>query len=258
MKKHIICLYFLLIITLNNVKSQSLEQILEKHYEAVGVKNVNAIKTIRYRGIFDNSYLKEFVLSKKTDKKALYPKFTLSIINNQAYKLLVAGTFGQEVYSFVDGAYWKDMGGSLPELWNPANIERLKIHLFTDIQGFLIDWKSKRYSLEKYEDIELENILYHRLRLVTLEDDTLFYYLNSQTNLVSKISFFSDLAKMPNAPSYTITNYKKIKGIKMPTSWIYRTQMFKDPNSYQALRIKRIKTNPKLNKKDFQFKNQDQ
>ena len=257
MKKHIICLYFLLIITLNNVKGQNLEQILEKHHEAVGVKNT-PIYTIKYKGIFDNSYLKEFVLSKKLKKKDIHPKFTLSIINNQAYLLQIAGAFGKEIYSFVDGAYWKDMGGSLPEQWSPANIERLKIQQFIDISGILDDYKPTKYLLTKCDDVDIDNISYHRLRLVTLENDTLYYYLNPQTNLISKVSFFHDLAKVPNAPSYTITSYKKIKGIIIPTRWVYKTQMFKGPDSYQALKIKRIKTNPKLNKKDFQFKNQDQ
>ena len=257
MKKYIkrtICLNFLLIITLNSVIGQSLEQILEKHYEAVGAKSMRNIQSIRYKGKFDNSYLKDFVVSKNLDEKALYPEFELSVINNQAYSLQIDGTFGNEAYTFSDGSYWRDQGGAPPEQWIPSNIERLQIQLVLDIDGFLYNWKDKGFMIKKLADVELDNKNYHRLSLITPEKDSLFYYLNPQTNLVSRISFFYDLAKNPKSPSYTFTEYRKVKGIQIPVSWYYKTQMFNGPNGYREMKIERIKLNPKINKKIFSLK----
>jgi len=254
MKKHFICLNFLLIITFNSVIGQSLDQILEKHYETVGVKNIKSIQSIQYKGKFDNSYLKDFVVNKNLDEKALYPEFELSVINHQAYTLQIDGNFGQEAYTFSDGGYWRDQGGAPPEQWIPSNIDRLKIQLFLDVEGFLYNWKDKVFLLKKLDDVVLESSKYIRLRLVTHEKDTLFYYLNPENFLISKISFFQDLAEYTNSPSYTFTNYKKIKGFQIPFNRLYKTQMFKGPNGYQEMKIDQIKLNPKLNKKIFSLK----
>ena len=241
----------MLIITLTDVIGQSLDQIVERHYQAVGAKNIKDIRYIRYKGKFDNSYLKNFVLSKKIDKKALHPEFELSVINHQAYLLQIDGNFGEEAYAFSNGTYWRDQGGSPPEQWSPSDIDRLKIQMFLDIEGFLIDWKIKGYQLVKSEDIALCESKYHRLKLITTEKDTIFYYINPVNSLISKISFFHDLAENPKSPSYTINNYRKIKGFMMPLNWVYKTQMFEGPNGYQEMIIDKIKCNPKLNKKIF-------
>jgi hypothetical protein len=253
-QKHAVCLNFLLLLTLNCVSGQSLEHILEKHDEAIGAKNMRNIQSVRYKGKFDNSYLKDFVVNKNLDEKALYPKFDLSVINNQAYSLQIDGTFGKEAYTFSDGNYWRDQGGAPPEQWAPSSIERLRIQLVLDIDGFLCNWKGKGFVLKKLDDVVLDNIKYHRLILVTPEKDSLFYYLNPQTYLISKISFFHDLSENPKSPSYSFAEYRKVKGFLIPVSWFYKTQMFNGPNGYQEMKIERIKLNPKINKKIFSLK----
>lgn len=235
-------------------KGQSLEQILEKHYEALGAENMRNIQSIRYKGKFDNSYLKDFVVGKNLDEKALYPEFELSVINDQAYSLEIEDNFGKEAYTFSDGNYWRDQGGAPPEQWIPSNIERLRIQLFLDIDGFLYNWKEKGIMLEKLDDVVLDNKNYHRLSLVTREKDSLFYYLNPQTYLISRISFFHDLAENPKSPSYTFAEYRKVKKILIPVSWFYKTQMFNGPNGYQEMKIEKIKLNPKINKEIFSLK----
>lgn len=242
------------LLMLSQVIGQSLEQILEKHSEAVGAKNMRNVQSIRYKGKFDNSYLKDFVISKNLDEKTLYPEFELSVINNQAYSLQIDGTFGKEAYTFSDENYWRDQGGTPPEQWTPSNIERLRIQLFLDIDGFLYNWKDKGFVLKKLDDVVLDNKNYHRLSLITPEKDSLFYYLNTQTYLISRISFFHDLTENPKSPSYTFAEYHKVKGFLMPVSWFYKTQMFNGPNGYQEMKIERIKLNPKINKKIFSLK----
>lgn len=218
---------------------------------AAGAKKLRNIQSIRYEGKFDNSYLKDFVLSKKIDKKALYPEFELSVINNQAYSLQIDGAFGNEAYTFSWGNYWRDQGAIPPEQWSPSNIDRLKIQLFLDIDGFLFRWKENGFLLKKQDDVSIENCIYHCIRLITTEKDTVFYYINPESYLISKISFFRELVKHHNSPSYTYTNYKKIRGIQIPFSMVYKTQMFKGPNGYQEIKIKHVKLNPKLNKEIF-------
>ena len=109
--------------------------------------------------------------------------------------------------------------------------------------------------LKKLDDVVLENKKCHRLRLITLEKDTLFYYQNPENCLISKISFFQDLAEYLKSPSYTFTNYKKIKGFQIPFNCVYKTQMFKGPNGYQEMKIEKIKLNPKINMEIFSLKN---
>jgi hypothetical protein len=252
--KHFICLNFLLLITFNSVIGQSLEQILERHYEAVGAKNIGNIQSIQYKGKFENSYLKNFIESTNIDKKFLAPEFVLSVINKSEYLLQIDGYFKEEAYAYSESNYWRDQGGIPPEQWIPSNIERLKIQLFLDIEGFLYHWNEKGFMLKKQDDVAIENNNYHRLRLITPEKDTLFYYLNPENYLISKISFFWDLTEKTDSPSYTYTNYKKVKGFHFPFNRIYKTQMFKGPNGYQDMIIDQIKLNPKLNKEIFSLK----
>lgn len=229
--------------------SQTLHEILQNHYEAVGIEYLKEIQTIQYTGTFYNHFLKSN--GHKVDDKFFKPDFKLYVERNMFYLINILGYHGEDIHAFSKGQFWRDTGGGEPEHWNPSAIDRLKIQLFLDFEGFLFNWSRKGYKLEKYNDVSIDNTQFHRIKVVTPENDILFFYLNTKNYLISKISFFGDLIDNPKQPSFTYSEYKKIGKIKFAFNRIFKTQMFEGPNGYQEIVIDNIKINPKFNNNIF-------
>lgn len=251
--KQIIYIVFLLFFTHNSVKSQSLLQILERHYEAAGMKYLKEVESLQYKGNYVNHFLKS--ISKNISENLLKPDFVLTIEKQRGYLLQILDERGEGAYGFFNGKYWKAPCGFPPQEWNPNNSDRRLIQYYLDSEGFLYNWKKKGHKVTKLNDVILEEKNYHRMKLITLENDTLFYYINPKNYLISKMSFMGDLADDKEHPSFTFLKYKKVQNIMIPFKRIYRSRMLDGSYGNRDILIDKIELNPKLDKTIFNLKN---
>lgn len=110
--KQISYLLTILLFTSVNVNSQTLEQILEKHYEAVGMEYLKKVQTMQYKGKYINHFLKKD--GAEVQDYYLNMDFILSIDKQKSYLEQVFGIHGEDVYAYSNGKYWRDPSGDAP------------------------------------------------------------------------------------------------------------------------------------------------
>jgi hypothetical protein len=230
-------------------KAQSLDQILQKHYQAVGIKYLREVESIRYDGYYVNHYLKKS--NDDVRPEFFNPKFKITVEKRNNYLLQIFDNRREIKYAFNKEKYWKQFYGSLPIEWVPSNIDRKRIQQYLDTEGFLFNWKKKGHSVTKLDDINYKNKNYNRIMLVTPENDTLYYYLNPKTYLLSKLSFGGDISTGKEFPTYTFQKYKSIEGVKFSYKIIYRLRTLDGTFDESEMIITKIIINPKFNNNIF-------
>lgn len=229
--------------------AQTLEEILNKHYKTVGLEFLNTVTTIQYKGTKVNHFLKKN--SSKVEEGLLNTKFNLTIEKQNGYLLQEFNAYGERNTGYYDGQYWYKNPGSLPEKWPPIFLDRLIIQLALDIEGFFYNRENKGFQVSKLDDVKLKGKQHYMLMLSTPEEDTLFYYINAKTNLITKLSFKGALSDSKEYPSYTFSNYKNIDEIYFPFKWILRSEMLDGSYGNRETIIKEITLNPKVDKRIF-------
>ena len=207
------------------------------------------VQTIQYKGKFVNHFLEKD--GKTVPDYFLYQDFVLSIEKQKAYLEQVFGKYGEDAYAFSDGKFWRDPSGAPPKERIPKESDKLQIQLYLDTEGLLYNWKKKDYMAVKLEDAFFENKKYYKIRLTSPETDTLFYYINPQTNLIFKMSYSGDLTDGKEHKSVTLMNYKKVQNIFFPFKKIHRSKMLDGTYGDRETVINEIRINPKFDKELF-------
>ena len=213
MKQSIFILIFLFFSNIY-VKSQSLEQILESHYKAVGIEFLKEVQTIQYKGKYINHFLKKDGMPVKD--YYLNVDFILSIDKQKSYLEQVFGKYGEDAYAFSNVKFWTDPSGALPSERIPNKSDKLHIQSRIDTESVLYNWKNKGYKLVKLNNAIFENKSYYKSRLTTSEKDTLYYYINPENAFIYKMSYNGDLTDGKEHKSVTFMNYKKVHNILFP------------------------------------------
>lgn len=246
--KVIITILFLFTVT-NFLLGQTLDEVLEKHYNAVGMEYLKDVQTIRYDGNYNNKFLEK--ISSNLPEKLIKPDFTIWIKNRIGYRLYVKSDPGEFTNGYFNGRYWQNQNGNLDRNWNPGVPDRRIIIQETDLQGFLYDWENKGYRLTRLDDVEIKNIRHYRLRLVNSEKDSLYYFINKRSNLISYISYGYDLSDGTPCENVEYHNYKKVKNVNIAFKRVYNTQMLDGSYGVKEMEIKKVQINPVFDKELF-------
>lgn len=241
-----------LILAFNFAKGQSLDEILDKHYDAVGTKYLKEVQSIQYYGTYKNHFLKK--ISENLPAYLFSPDIEITVSRSGGYLNRILDRDEPTTYGCFSGEYWKDQEGYPAEKWNPTNSDRLQIQLYLDFEGFLYNRQKKGTLLRKLENIQLEDKTYYRILVITPEKDSLFYYINQKNNLLEKISFFGDLADGEKYGSITFTDFKKVEEVQIAFNRIYNTRMLDGSFGKREVIFKKIVFNPKIDTEIFQIK----
>jgi len=247
--KHAFCLNFLLLLTLNSLIGQSLDQILEKHHEAVGIKALKNIESMKYYIVNKNHFL-------KNQSSILFCyDIEITVLRNKYYLSQLFKQNGEDIYAYASGKFWRKADGFSPEIWEPNNLDRLLIQQYLDFEGFLHDWKKKGIIIEKLEDVNLSGEYYHRVMAVTPEKDTLYYYLNPQNCLIEKISYNGDLSKRNDLFFISFSDFKIFEGIQFAFNRMVYSKKLDGSFGKREMIISKIEFNPPVDTVMFNEKN---
>ena len=242
-----------LILAFNFARGQSLNEILDKHYDAVGTKYLKEVQSIQYYGTYKNHFLKK--ISKNLPAYLFSPDIEITVSRSGGYLNRILDRDEPTTYGCFSGEYWKDQEGYPAEKWKPTNSDRLQIQLYLDFEGFLYNWQKKGILLRKLDNIQLENKTYYHIQTITPEKDTLFYYINPKNNLLEKISFFGDLSEGEKYASITFTDFQKVEGVQIAFHRIHNTRMLDGSFGKREVVFKKIVFNPKIDTEIFQIRN---
>lgn len=245
--KSLFVIFFLLIPTI--LLGQTLDEILEKHFDAVGIEYLKNVQTIQYKGYYYNRFLEK--LGSNPREKLLKPDFTRIIEKGIGYRQHFASDPGEFIIGYYKGIYWINQNGTLNDPWNPGVADRQIIQEAIDLNGFLYDWKKKGYQVTKLDDAVLDNREYYKIRLAQKEMSTYYFYIDKKTNLISKISYNGDLTDGKEVANIEFQNYRKVGNIYFPFKIIHTQPMLDGSFGEKDEVIKEIKINPKLDNDIF-------
>lgn len=244
---------FFLFATVANINGQNLDEILEKHFKAVGMEYLKDVQTVQYKGKYINHFLKKD--GKSVQDYYLNMDFILSIDKQKSYLEQVYGIYGEDASAFSNGKFWTDPSGAPPRERIPNKSEKLRIQMYIDTEGVMYNWKSKGYKLVKLKDAVFENKSYYKIRLTTPEKDTLYFYINPESALIYRMSYNGDLTDGKEYLSVTFMNYKKVHNILFPFIQIRRSQMLDGSFGDREEVIDSIEINPTFDEKLFDVTN---
>ena len=255
MKQIIIILSFLYFSN-NYAKSQSLEEILDKHFEVVGIEHLKDVQTIQYKGYYYNRFLEK--MGGNLPEKLLKPDFTLIIKKGIGYHLHTKSDPGEFITGFYNGNYWMNQNGNIDKGWNPSKPDRQIIQLAIDLDGFLYNWENKGYEAVKLKDAVINKKKYYIIQLTNIEKEVIYFYLDSTTYLLTYMSYDGDLSDGKVHPNIEFQKYKKVEGIEIPFKQIHTELMFDGSFDKKEVIVQDVKLNPMIDKEIFnsEYKNQ--
>ena len=234
----------LLIFAYNLANGQSLDEILEKYYKAVGMEYLKNVQTIQYKGNYYNRFLEK--MGGNLPEKLLKPDFTLWVEKRIGYRYHVISDPGEFTIGYFKGDYWIDQNGNVDENWNPGKPDRRIIQQAINLEGFLYNWKSKGYKATKLENTELNGREHYTIQLINTEKDSIYFYINTKTNLISYTSYGGDLADGKEHPGIEFQKYKIVENIEIPFKRIQTELMLNGSYGKKDILIKEVKLNPKF------------
>ena len=244
-----------LFVTSNILQGQNLDEILKKHFEAVGMEYLRKVQTIQFKGNFVLHYLES--VGNKVPEKLLKPKFILSVEKGKGYLLQLIGEIGDISTGFFEGNYWNNQNGNVTENWNPIDVDRRIIQQELDLEGFLFDWERKGYKVTQLGNAVLKNKNHYKIRLTTHGNDTIWFYIDPKNYLISFMSFGGDLSDGKKHPSVEFQNYKKVENINIPFKRIQTELTLNGTYGEKDILISEVQINPKFESDIFKsiFKN---
>jgi len=240
---------FFIVLVSGVLSAQTLDEILEKHFEAAGTKYLENVETIQFKGFYYNRFLEK--MSGNLPEKLLKPDFILSLEKAKSYRLQMFSDPGNFITGFYEGNYWINQNGNIDAKWNPGTDDRRIIQQAIDLEGFLYNWKKKGYKAINCGEVVLNRKKYHKIQLINAEKASFNFYLDAKTFLVSFISFEGDLEDEKEHSNVEFLDYKKVGKISFPFKRIHTERMLDGGFGKKDIVIKEVLLNPKFDKEFF-------
>ncbi len=188
----------LMLIAFIGVQAQSLEKILEKHYDATGVEKMADVKT--------------FNIKAKMSMMGMEMPMTMKIKKPNKFRVDVE-MMGQKTTAAFDGQKgWMvnpAMGSGVKELSGDELKQQMSQ---TDMEGELYNY-AKKGSTAEYLGKEGDS---HKIKL-TLKDGTYkTYFIDASSYLISKVKAKVEAMGQQMDVETKFTEYQDIDGMKMP------------------------------------------
>ncbi len=184
----------------------SLDEVLAKHYEARGgLDAIKALKSYRSSGDFAMGAIQApFVTEAKRPGK-MRLEFTIQGMTGiQA----VDGDSGWQVMPF--------MGKTTAEPMSEEELRNFKNQ--ADIDGPLVDWKSKGHTVELLGTDEVEGADAYKLKIKLKSGDEILAYLDAEYFLDLKWDMTTTMRGQPMKVSTSFGDYKEAGGLTLPHS----------------------------------------
>ena len=180
------------------------DEILSRHFEAMGQEKLENIKTVRMHG--------------KTQTQGREFEFTMYLKEPDKLRNEVPMQ-GQKMIQVFDGENgWMLAPWISPE---PQDLSGMQLEQFkksANIRGHLYEWKENGHELEYLGKDEMEGTPVYKLRLTKKDGDVIDYYLDESTYIPLKQITKTTFNNQEVETETYFSNYEMIDGIAMPMS----------------------------------------
>ncbi len=203
MKKFTALLTVLLLTTGSSLMCQSLDEVLDEHFAAIGQDNQLKVNSARMTGKMMQSGIEiPFVQMIKRPKKVRVEATFQDLTLVQTFN----GSEGWSINPFA--------GVTEPQ---PMSADEVRTMNYTaDMDGMLWEYANKGYTVTLEGSEDMEGTMCHVVKLVTDKGDTFTYYIDSDSYIIlrtnNKIMMMGNEAETDTYQS----NYSIVDGIAVP------------------------------------------
>ena len=212
MKKLVITtLAILIIASMNFVQAQSLDDVLKKHFKAVGQDKLVAAKTY-----YMKAKLSQMGQELPMEMKMKRPnKFRVEM-----------EMMGQKMVQAYDG----EKGWMIAPWLSPDPQALEGDHLKqameqTDFEGELYNYKQKGSTVDFVGKVNTDGKEAYKIKLTSEDGSVKNYFIDAGTNLILNVKAKISANGQEIEVDQIFTDYKDFDGIKMPTSLVSKTPM---------------------------------
>jgi outer membrane lipoprotein-sorting protein len=226
MKKKIITLFCLAVFALGSAYSQDLQEILSNYFKSAGLEKLSKIKSIVSTGksVQMGMEMPYKIVQKRPNKAYLE-------VDVQGAKMIMAynGEIGWAIQPWTGSTEPVDLIG--PELRSVLEL--------SDLDGGLWNYKEKGHQLELVGTEELEGTNVYVLKLTTKDGDIQQYYIDSESNLASKMTYNVVINDQETEIAMYMSNYQEVEGIVVP----FATEQRFNGQSGMTINVEAVKYN---------------
>jgi len=237
-KLSVFILFFLFLVFSFKTSAQSVDDIINKHIEALGgMDSLNAIKTLKMTGKFGGGGFEAPVTI--TMKR---PDMVRMEMNFQGNSMVTAydGTTAWQINP------WS--GKPDPEKMPAERTKDMKE--MADIDGALVNYKQKGYTAELMGKEDMEGSEVYKIKLTDKDGDVRFSYLDAQSYLLLKETQKRKINEKEIEAEKYFGNYQKFGGVMMALSMDVRA---KGETQGQIGTVETVEINPVVDETIFKM-----
>lgn len=195
--------------------SQSLDDVLEKHFEATGAKKLAAKKSISMKAkMVQNAGGMTMEIPLIIDMKR--PDKSLSKVTIQGMNLVMG-------YNGKEGWMINPMTGSTAPQDMPEEQVKQTKEQFDMLDGQLYNWKDKGLTVELLGKEQFEGSDVYKVKVTKKEGDNSVLFIDAENYIVLKSENVSLVEGKEFKTTSFMSNYKEVDGIVMPFSSTTKT-----------------------------------
>jgi outer membrane lipoprotein-sorting protein len=214
--------------------AQNVDQILNKHFEAVGQKNLLKINSLQSTG--------------KAISMGMEMNFSINIKRPDKIRILLQAEGAKIIRAFDGETVWQInpmIGISDPVDMTGSEVDALKEN--ADIDGQLWQYKEKGYQLALEGTEEVNGNECYVLKLTKKNGNTDYYYLNKVSYLVRKVRTTADINGTPMGVDVLLSNYQEVDGYMMP----FTTEQQLNGQTMMTFQLEKMETNMEMDDSIF-------
>jgi len=212
MKKMLFTTLATVVFALANVaNAQSLNEVLDMNFKAVGQEKLVAAKSY-----YVKAKMSQMGMEVPMEMKVKKPLMFVVTIEFQGQKLITA-------FDGENGWMINPMAG--PEPKDLSGDELNQARQQADIEGELYNYQAKGHSAELLGKVNLDGKEMYRIKLTTKDGTSKDYFIDTKTNLVSKVKSKVSAQGQTFDIEQIMSDYKTIDGVTMAMKIEQKTPM---------------------------------
>lgn len=187
--------------------AQTVDEILAKHFEAIGLEKLRKVETMRVIGKMAVGPGMEAQMTVERKRPAM-----------SRNEFTIQGMTGIQAFDGEKGwSLMPFMGKKDPEPMSPEDAQEMKDS--ADFDGELVDWKTKGHTVEFVGKESVEGAETYKLKVTKKTGQIEYQYLDTETGLVLKAETKRKVRGEEMEIETTFGDYKDVDGMLMPFSF---------------------------------------
>jgi outer membrane lipoprotein-sorting protein len=202
MKKQLFILPTLLILSVFTLQAQNLQEVLQKHFEAVGQKNLLQKETTSMKAT-----IKQMGMEIPMTMKIKRPNKFRSEVEMQGMKMVQVynGEEGWMIAPWISSEPQKLAGAELKQAMDQANLD-----------GELYNYAEKGSTASLVGKVNVEGTPMFNIKFTDKDGDVKNYFIDAENYLIRKVKAKINAQGQEVEVEQNISDYKKVDGVMMP------------------------------------------